>query len=69
MVLRPSRSRSGEDDPYVHWKVRLFGAGALLALTGMGTGLGWLVWAGMALLGVGLGLRFLPRPKEQPKQE
>ena len=63
-MFRPSRNRSGQDDPYVHWKVRLFGAGAVLALVGMGTGIGWLVWAGVAVLGVGLVLRFLPRREE-----
>ncbi len=59
-MFRPSRSRSGKDDPHVHWKVRLFGAGAALALAGMGIGIGWLVWAGVAVLGIGLVLRFLP---------
>lgn len=63
-MFRPSRNRSGQDDRYVHWKVRLFGAGAALALVGMGTGIGWLVWAGVAVLGVGLALRFLPRREE-----
>lgn len=64
-MFRPSRSRSGKDDPYVHWKLRLFGVGAALAFAGMGTGLGWLVWVGVAVLGVGLVLRFLPRRSEE----
>lgn len=63
-MFRPSRSRSGEHDPYVHWKMRIFGAGAALAFAGMGIGLEWLVWAGIVVLGVGLVLRFLPRRKE-----
>lgn len=60
-MFRPSRERQEVDAGLVAWKVRLFAAGAALALAGMGLELRWLVWAGIAALLAGLTLRFLPR--------
>ena len=59
-MFRPSRERSRADDPFVLWKVRLFGAGALLALAGIGFEVRWVVWSGVGVLVAGLLLRFLP---------
>ncbi|MDE2752946.1 MAG: hypothetical protein OXK77_08530 [Gemmatimonadota bacterium] len=60
-MFRPTRERREVDAGLVAWKVRLFAAGAALALAGMGFELRWLVWAGIAALLAGLTLRFLPR--------
>ena len=59
-MFRPSRERSGRDDPYLLWKVRLFVIGAVLALVGMAFVMRWLVWVGIGVLVVALLLRFLP---------
>ena len=45
-------------DRFVVWKVRFFLVGAALALAGMALAMSWVVWAGVAVLGVGLVLRF-----------
>ncbi|MDE2763155.1 MAG: hypothetical protein OXQ94_15735 [Gemmatimonadota bacterium] len=58
-MFRPSRERRGEDR-FLAWKVRIFVAGAALALAGIGMSLSWLVWVGIGVLVVGLLLRFLP---------
>lgn len=42
------------------WRVRLLGLGALLALTGIGTGAEWVVNLAIGVLVLGFGLRFLP---------
>ena len=60
-MFRPTREQREVDPGLVAWKVRLFAAGAALALAGMGLELRWLVWAGIAALLAGLTLRFLPR--------
>ena len=60
-MFRPSRNRSGGGDPFVVWKVRLFGVGAALALSGIGFEVSWVVWAGVGVLAIGLFLRFIPR--------
>ena len=58
-MFRPSRTRSGGDDSFVVWKVRLFALGAALALGGIAFGNSWVVWAGVAVLGFGMVLRFM----------
>ena len=58
-MFRPSRTRSGDDDPFVVWKVRIFALGAALALGGIAFGNTWVVWGGVAVLGTGLALRFI----------
>ena len=57
--MRPSR-RSDRPVRHLQWRVRLFGAGALLALGGMFLRLDWLVNVALAVLLVGFLLRFLP---------
>ena len=58
-MFRPSRTRSGGDDSFVVWKVRLFALGAALALGGIAFGNSWVVWPGVAVLGFGMVLRFM----------
>ena len=58
-MFRPSRTRSGGDDSFVVWKVRIFALGAALALGGIAFGNTWVVWGGVAVLGIGLALRFI----------
>lgn len=50
--------------PYLRWKVRLFTAGAGLALAGIYLEETWLVSAAIVVLGGGVLLRFLPRRKD-----
>jgi len=58
-VIFPSRHRKNHD-AYLEWKVRLFFAGALVALAGMALASSWLVGAGILILLSGAALRFLP---------
>lgn len=59
-MFRPSRKRTGADDPLVAWKLRIFALGAALALAGIGFDTAWIVWVGIGVLGAGLLLRLLP---------
>jgi hypothetical protein len=52
--------RSGGTPRHLVWRIRLLGLGAVLAITGMGTGLDWLVNVAIGVLILGFGLRFLP---------
>lgn len=49
---------------YLEWRVRLFGAGALLGVVGIATDTGWLVWAAILVLAAGFLLRFVPERDE-----
>ena len=62
----PPRSRAAR---HLEWKVRIFGAGALIAVVGMATGQRWLVNVAIAVLVVGVGLRFLDRREEPTEDE
>ena len=42
------------------WRVRLFGAGAILAIAGMVAEMSWMVWIAIVVLVVGFALRFVP---------
>ena len=55
------------DRPVRHLEVRvaLFGAGAILALVGMATEQSWLINVAIAVLIVGVVVRFLPGPKQE----
>ena len=59
MLLDRSRRR-----PVSHfkWRVRLFGAGAILAVVGIYTDVSWLINLAIAVLAVGILLRFAPGP-------
>ena len=65
-MFRPSRSNEGTD-PYVHWKVRCFFAGAVVAAVGMATEKRWLVWAGVGILAVGLVLGIAARARSEDR--
>ena len=45
---------------HLEWRVRLFGAGAILALVGMAADAEWLVNVAIGVLVVGFLLRFVP---------
>jgi hypothetical protein len=49
-----------EAGPHLEWRVRLFWAGALLALVGIYWEIGPVIWAAITLLFVGVFLRFVP---------
>ena len=55
-IRRSARGAS----PFLVWKVRLFAAGATLALGGMYLNKRWLVGVAIAVLAAGMALRFLP---------
>lgn len=69
MPFRLDRSRDGGEDPWILVKVRLFSAGAALALGGMLLDRSWLIWAAMGVLGVGVVLRFVPHPGRRGAEE
>ncbi len=54
--LTRSRKRSLK---HLEWRVRLFGAGALLALVGISLQASWLIYTAIAVLVAGVALRFL----------
>jgi hypothetical protein len=58
--FRPSRKTEGPD-PFVNLKIALFWIGAGLAIAGMISGLGILVWVGILVLAVGVLFRLLQR--------
>lgn len=64
--LTRSRKRSLK---YLEWRVRLFGAGALLALVGLAVQLSWLIYAAIVVLIGGVALRFLEEPTEETPEE
>ena len=57
MLIDRSRRR-----PVSHfkWRVRLFGVGAILAVVGIYTDVSWLINLAIAVLAVGILLRFTP---------
>jgi hypothetical protein len=59
--LTRSRKRSLK---HLEWRVRLFGAGALLALVGISVQLPWLIYSAIVVLVAGMGLRLLEEPLE-----
>ena len=63
-LLFADRSRRGPD-PYLDWKVRLFLAGAVVALVGMARESSWIVGVAVALLAAGFLLRFVPAADEE----
>lgn len=52
--------KAHEEVRHLEWRVRLFGAGAILALVGMASGVEWLVNVAIGVLLVGFALRFVP---------
>jgi hypothetical protein len=66
-VLRLDRSRRA--GRYLVWKVRLFSAGAVLALAGIFLDDRWITGVAIAVLTAGVGLRFLPMGREEESEE
>ncbi|MSR36078.1 MAG: hypothetical protein EXR95_05455 [Gemmatimonadetes bacterium] len=56
--------RSSGSLAHVEWKVRLFGAGAILAVVGIWSQQGWLINLAIAVLLLRFALRFLSRRAE-----
>jgi hypothetical protein len=66
-VLQLDRSRRA--GRYLAWKVRLFSAGAVLALAGIFLDDRWITGVAIAVLIAGMGLRFLPVGGEEESGE
>ncbi len=62
MIRRDTRGPG----PYLEWRVRLLGAGAILALAGIWADVGWLVNVAIAFLLVGFLLRFVGGRSDAP---
>jgi hypothetical protein len=60
VLLFFNRGEKADRHPWFEWKVRLFLAGAAIALVGIGTGRDWIVALATFVLFVGFVLRFLP---------
>jgi hypothetical protein len=56
-IFRPSRERRGPD-PHLERKITIFAIGAAFGIAGVATGRSWLTWIGIAILAVGVLLRF-----------
>ncbi len=52
---------------FLRWKVWAFVAGSGLAVAGLTTQNEWLLWSAIAVLFVGMGLRFAGRWKARPR--
>jgi hypothetical protein len=60
-------SRSREPSPrHVEWRIRLFGAGGILAMVGLWYGQEWLINVAIGVLLIGFGLRFVRRRGDEP---
>ena len=55
--MAPRRGRTV--GPHLEWRIRTFFGGGILGLVGIATDRSWVVWCGLAILGVGFLLRFL----------
>lgn len=66
-MLRLDRDRRA--GPWLEWKVRLFTVGAVLALAGIYLEESWMVYAAIAVLAAGVGLRFFAPSPESPADE
>jgi hypothetical protein len=60
LLLFVDRSRKAGDYPWLPWKVRLFVAGAALAVVGMAVDSNVLVGIAIGVLAFGFMIRFLP---------
>lgn len=57
MIFRPDR-RSRADDRFLPHKTLIFALGAMLGIAGIAFEIGWIVYAGIAVLALGVILRF-----------
>ncbi len=67
-MFRPSRKDYGPD-PGLNWKVGIFFLGAFLAFAGMWMEAQWLVGVAIAVLVLGMALRFIPRFRTPERPE
>ena len=51
--------RSAPSMAYLEWRIRIFGAGAILAMVGIFTAQGWLIDVAIGVLLIGFAMRFL----------
>ena len=58
--------RTRPSPAHLEWRVRLFGAGAILALVGIWFEARWLINIAIGVLLIGLALRFLPDRRAGP---
>lgn len=68
MIIGVDRRRRGPD-PHLDWKVRIFLAGAAIALVGIALESGIVVGVATAILLVGFGLRFMDRDGDDGDDE
>lgn len=61
MIFRPDRRQRGHD-PALGQKMLFFVVGAVLGITGIATDRGWLVYIALAVLVLGVLMRFARRP-------
>jgi hypothetical protein len=57
--------RHGPASPHLEWRIRLFGVGAILGVAGIVASLRWMIWLALAVLLVGVLLRFLPAVRSE----
>ncbi len=55
--------------PHLEWRIRIFGAGAILGLVGMWAGAPWLVNVAIGVLGIGVVFRLLSRRSHPPAED
>ncbi|TVP77349.1 MAG: hypothetical protein EA352_03795 [Gemmatimonadales bacterium] len=63
MIIVPyfaDRERRADRYPWLEWKVRLFSAGAVLAVAGIVMEIDWVVWLAVVVLAAAFLVRFLP---------
>lgn len=63
------RSRRADRYPWLVWKVRLFSAGAVLAVAGIVMELDWAIWTAVGVLAAAFLVRFLPGGRGQVEEE
>lgn len=63
-VNRASRSLA-----HLEWRIRLFGAGAIMAMIGIWTDQGWLIDIAIGVLVIGFALRFGRRKAGDPESD
>lgn len=56
-LFRPARDRRGTD-PHLERKITIFALGAAFGVAGVATERAWLTWIGIAILAVGVLLRY-----------
>jgi hypothetical protein len=62
---------TGTPPTNLEWRIRIFGVGAIVGLVGMWADQHWMVNLAIAVLGIGIALRFLrgPTPAGGPDED